>query len=163
MSLRVFRQWLLQPLQDKAHIKYRTNMVSFYADNMPLRQIFSSFLRKMPDINKLLIKLFKVFNRQRNGAQLSDCYKLYRIVCELETLDAYLVNLGLANQEESLILPEQELYSKNMDFLKTMISRLLRHFEKYQEFIEKSLDIKSIETKREYLLNPGKLINSPES
>jgi DNA mismatch repair ATPase MutS len=156
MSHRLFRQWLLQPLQDASEIQYRTNLVEFYSENMAIRQIFSNFFRKMPDIDKLLIKLFKVTNNQRTTSKLEDCYKLYRIVCELETLVTYLNNISVSSDfQGTLSGNENQSESKNLSFLKRMFGQIYNHFKPYKEFIINSLDIGSIENRREYLLNPG--------
>ena len=158
MSLRLFQKWLLQPLQDSKEIFYRSNLIEYYSENMPVRQVFSAFLRKMPDIDKLLIKLYKVKNNQRHSTKLVDCYKLYLIVVELEILVGYLDNLILKNEiSEIRTIEEKEKQGNELQFLKSMFDKLLLQFKKYNEFIEKAIDIETVEKTREYLLNPGKL------
>jgi hypothetical protein len=106
----------------------------------------------MPDIDKLLIKLYKVKTQSKNRVGLNDCYKLYLIVKELAKLVSYLENLKL--REQNYI--EEEDSTNELDFLNKVFSDLYSNFEKYKVFIENSLDLDSIETKREYLLNPSK-------
>ena len=156
MAPRLFQKWLLQPLQDLSEIEYRTDLVQYYCDNMPVRQILSAFLRKMPDLDRLLIKLFKIKSKKRSRTKLADCYKLYLVVSELEVLVGFLDNLLLRN-EVSEIRDSDEKTSQNekLQFLRLIFGKHYEEFKKYNEFIEKAIDIESIESRREYLLNPG--------
>ena len=156
MAHRLFQQWLLQPLQKHSEITFRLNYIAFFAKNMAVRLIFNTILRKLPDLDLLLIKFFKVANGLKHKTSLADCYKLYLVVKEIKTLVGFLdVQATKNNNKVGISDQERNESVKGILHIKDLFQQLLDHFDKFTDLIESTIDLDKVETKREYYIHPG--------
>jgi DNA mismatch repair protein MSH2 len=73
------------PLQDYDLINKRLDIVELLVGNVYLRtKVQDDFLKKIPDIDKLQSKFYKVFAGKKHGAGLIDCVKVYTLVNNLK-------------------------------------------------------------------------------
>ncbi len=73
-------------MQNIDEIIKRQNLVQFFTKHSELTtEIQNKFLKKIPDLDKLYSKFYKVHSeRKQHGATLVDCIKVYQIVKNLE-------------------------------------------------------------------------------
>lgn len=75
---RCLRRWLKQPLQDLKEIEKRLNVVeSLFKDKTLMNYVRNDFLRKIPDLDKLYAKFYKVHSGKKYNASLVECAKVY--------------------------------------------------------------------------------------
>ncbi len=92
MGSRCLLRWMKQPLQDLKEINRRLNAVeSLIQDGDLLEHFRDAFLRRMPDLDKLFIKFYKVKSQiKRHNAGLSDVVKVYNFVLHSANIIEYL-------------------------------------------------------------------------
>lgn len=139
MAERTLKQWLFQPLQSKVEINYRTTTVRTYIQNIDVRRQIKKLLKKMPDIDKIITRLFRLKYNRRNNTGLADCYKLYTA-------------LKMVN---SCVLDFESVCRYEQDFnLLNMLKSIDDGYVKFYKMIEEALDFERIEQTGECFINP---------
>jgi DNA mismatch repair protein MSH2 len=140
---RCLRRWLKQPLQDLKVIEKRLDVVEgLIKDKALLNHVRNEFLKKIPDLDKLYAKFYKVHSKKKYSASLIECIKVYQLVAALKSFCNYL-NDYTSKQDE-------HLYKYYLDDLSTN----LEDFEKFEEMIEQSIDMGRAK-RGEYIINPS--------
>lgn len=130
---RLLRNWLQQPLQDIPTIENRLDVVQMLIEERDLRNYCQNdFLKKVPDLQKLFGKFYKVENGKKHNCKLMDCYKVYQLIGFIRQ------TLGWLSNFDSLY---PECLAKNFT---EPLSVILEEFGKYEEFIENSLDMSRV-------------------
>lgn len=139
---RCLRRWMKQPLQDLKEINRRLEIVKIFFEETSLREeIINDFLRKIPDLDKLYSKFYKVHSHKKHSGSLIDCIKVYQLVKNMRVA----VNiLGKNDRENTSILK---------DFYLDPFVVCLNDFEKLEEMIEKAIDLEKAK-EGEYLIRP---------
>ena len=139
---RCLRRWLKQPLQDPKEINRRLNIVKVFVDETGLREeISNDFLRKIPDLDKLYSKFYKVHSKKRHSGSLIDCIKVYQLVKNIKVV---INTLGKFEKESTMILKDNYL---------DLFEDCMKDFEKLEEMIEKAIDLEKAK-EGEYLIRP---------
>ena len=139
---RCLRRWLKQPLQDPNEINRRLDIVNVFVQETSLRdEIANDFLRKIPDLDKLYTKFYKVHSNKKHSGNLVDCIKVYQLVKNLRVITNI---LGKNDKENTDILKE--------NYLDPFVV-CLKDFEKLEEMIEKAIDLEKAK-EGEYLIRP---------
>lgn len=137
MGFRVLKEWLFHPLTSGKEINYRKTIVETYLKNVDLRRALKRTLKKLPDIDKILVRLVRYKYGRKNNAALLDCYKIYSA-------------LMIMNSS----LEDLSFYSQGTDdyqMVKTLVS-VHSHFAKFFEMIEKTIDLQRMEEKGECVI-----------
>ena len=140
MSYRMFKQWLLQPSKNIDEINFRQKIVKMYIDNFSMRNYIRTFLRTLPDLDKLMIKMSRAYNNMRHNISLAEGHKLYIVVYEL---------LRLINKLGGIKLNEEETFIVNI------LNEISGDFENYAKLIESSVDMQRAEETGEFHVNPN--------
>jgi DNA mismatch repair protein MSH2 len=75
---RCLRRWLKQPLQDLKEIEKRLDVVEcLFKDKQLINYVRNDFLRKIPDLDKLYAKFYKVHSGKKYNASLVECAKVF--------------------------------------------------------------------------------------
>jgi len=99
-------------------------------------------LRKIPDLDKLYAKFYKVYSGKKYNGSLVECIKVYQLV---NALKAFCKFLNDYTSDE-----EDHLCKYYLDELKTNLG----DFEKFEEMIEQSIDMEKAK-RGEYIINPS--------
>ena len=83
MGKRTLREWLLQPLRVASEIAFRLSCVEMYNGNFGLRQETRALLKRSPNLDKLLSKLWRRIDGCQRSFTLVDCVAIYNLVLEL--------------------------------------------------------------------------------
>lgn len=135
---RLLRQWLTQPLANKAEISTRHELVqAFVEDENFQRRLQGTFLRHVPDLDKLTSRFHRVAAETKKGsksgyATCEDVVRLYE--CLLSS---------------RVLMRELEAYRQGEGKGKEVISRgvaeplqaCLKDFEGFQAMVEQSIDL----------------------
>lgn len=140
---RCLRRWLKQPLQDLKEIEKRLDVVEcLFKDKQLINYVRNDFLRKIPDLDKLYAKFYKVHSGKKYNASLVECAKVYQLVGALKNFCNYL--------SENINEDTQDLCTYYLKDLRTNLA----DFEKFEEMIEQSLDMEKAK-RGEYIINPS--------
>ena len=137
MGPRVLRDWLCQPLQNLDEINFRQNLVRSYASSADFRSILRGFLRRLPDFDRLLLRLGRVGRVPRHGFSLADFHKLYIVAA----------SLGPAASQMSYAPPGASLIAETLADASSDLAS-------FCQFASETLDLPRAE-QREYCLAPG--------
>jgi DNA mismatch repair protein MSH2 len=144
IGARCLKRWLKQPLQDIPEINKRLDIVEcLVADRNLLLHVQNDFLRKIPDLDKLYAKFYKVHSKKKHSGNLVDCMKVYQVVTSLKTFVDYL-NKYMADEENA---NNEALRKYYLEELKINLG----DFEKFEDMIEQSIDMDKAKT-GEYLI-----------
>ena len=140
---RCLRRWIKQPLQDAKEINRRLEIVKVFVEENSLREeISNDFLRKIPDLDKLYTKFYKVHSNKKHTGNLIDCIKVYQLVKNIRNIIGI---LSKYDKEETIILK---------DYYLDPFVECLKDFEKLEEMIEKAIDLDKAK-EGEYLIRPA--------
>jgi DNA mismatch repair protein MSH2 len=140
---RCLRRWLKQPLQNLKEIEKRMDVVEgMIKDKALFNHVRNDFLKKIPDLDKLYAKFYKVHSKKKYSASLIECIKVYQLVAALKSFCNFL-NEHTSKQDE-------HLYKYYLDDLQGN----LEDFEKFEEMIEQSIDMNKAK-RGEYIINPS--------
>ncbi|CAD8043757.1 unnamed protein product [Paramecium primaurelia] len=143
MGKRCLRRWIKMPLQSIQEINQRLNIVEYLYQNSSFRAFLNEdFLKRIPDLDKLYAKFYKVASDKRNNANLSDCVKVYQLIQKIKDIIKR-VNQELYQSQNSIL---QEIFLKPFE-------ENLSDFERLEEMIEKSIDLSKAYT-GEFIVNP---------
>lgn len=140
MGLRVLKEWLLQPLRNVADINFRLETTKMYVANPELRKSLKGFLRRIPNLDKLIVKFWRFRNAQRGSFGLTDCYKLYQVLLMLNDLITNIKPICVSNEDKSLY---------------DMLCNIIADFENLEAMIEKYIDLERADKTGECFVNPG--------
>ena len=127
---RCLKRWIKQPLQNIEEIEKRFDCVeSLVNDRQLLNHLQNEFLRKIPDLDKLYAKFYKIHSKKKHNGSLLDCIKVYQVVYSLKGFCEFLSNKML--DESNAIVKHYLNELKNN----------LNDFEKFEEMIEQSIDM----------------------
>ena len=144
MGSRCLRRWIKQPLQSVNEINRRLNLVEVFFTDFNLRShLQNEFLRKLPDLDKLYAKFYKVHSKKKHNCTLSDCVRVYKFVQSIKIVFQYL---------ENYIQKKNYFELMNTNFLQPFRENI-DNFEKLEEMIEKSIDLSKI-YEGEYMISP---------
>ncbi|KAF5287694.1 hypothetical protein FQA39_LY15794 [Lamprigera yunnana] len=130
---RLLAQWLKQPLRDENLINERLEVVEALINDSEMRHtLVTNSLTRTPD---LLILTKKLSNHK---ATLQDCYRIYQTVNSIPSMVNRLRNSGNSFIKCTLVDP---------------LCDLLIDMEKYQEMIERTLDLDYVD-RGEYFIKP---------
>ena len=140
---RLLHQWLKTPLLDHVMINERLNLVDLMVTNTEMRQLlWEDHLRKFPDFQRLSAKFGS------SKATLQDMYKVYLAVSKLEGLITCLQNNS--GEEADNFVSLQDNFIKDLQEANT-------DFEKFQQMVETTLDLKQVE-QGHFMIRPGWLL-----
>merc|ERR1712232_877077 len=97
-------------------------------------------LKKVPDLQKLFGKFYKVENGKKHNCRLMDCYKVYQLIGFIRNTIGWLEDFDSAYPE---------VLKKNFT---EPLEVILEEFGKYEEFIENSLDMAKV-NQGEFIIN----------
>ena len=137
---RLLKQWLKTPLLDPVMINERLNLVEMMVTNTEMRQLlWEDHLKRFPDFQRLSAKF------AGGKAKLQDMYKVYVAVSRLEPLVSCLTeNVG---EEGDNYVTLQDNFIKDL-------MEANRDFEKFQQMVETTMDLKQVE-QNHFMINPG--------
>lgn len=140
---RCLKRWLKQPLQDPNEINRRLDVVEcLVKDRNLLSHLQNEFLRKIPDLDKLYAKFYKVYSKKKHGSNLIDCVKVYQVVTTVKNNCEYLGGY-MSDEAEPL-----------MKYFLNDLRQCLQDFAKFEELVEQSIDMDRAR-KGEYVVNPA--------
>lgn len=121
---RLLRVWLRQPLTDKLKIEERLSLVeAFVCDSGARKMIHDNYLRRIPDLESLSVKL----EEKKNSLQ--DLYKCYQGAKEVTKLTEYMSGMGLKLVNDTFVGP---------------LTKRLEKLRMYIELVEATLDMEAI-------------------
>ena len=75
---RCLRRWLKQPLQNLKEIEKRMDVVEgLIKDKALFNHVRNDFLKKIPDLDKLYAKFYKVHSKKKSSASLIECIEVF--------------------------------------------------------------------------------------
>ena len=121
-------------------INERLNLVEMMVTNTEMRQLlWEDHLKRFPDFQRLSAKF------AGGKAKLQDMYKVYVAVSRLEPLVSCLTeNVG---EEGDNYVTLQDNFIKDL-------MEANRDFEKFQQMVETTMDLKQVE-QNHFMINPG--------
>lgn len=142
---RCLRRWIKQPLQDMALINARLAVVDLFVRDDLLRTFTTnSFLRRIPDLDKLSAKFYKVqAKKARHGANLTDCVKAYQLV---QAMKEFLNKLSAHDIKQ--------IHKGIVEGYMMRFQDCLTSFERLEPLIQKSIDLQQV-GKGECQIQPG--------
>ncbi|EFC49687.1 DNA mismatch repair protein muts [Naegleria gruberi] len=134
---RLLREWIRQPLTSHSEIEKRLDMVQIFAEENELREEIKELLKKVPDLDKILIRVVK----QR--VTIEDIVKLY--IC-VQQVPAVKEVMNRVRNEKSFV--KDNLY---MDLMVHLDS----NYADLQSFLQMVISIIDMEAteKHEYRIN----------
>lgn len=145
---RTLRRWMKQPLQKQEDIERRLDLVEILVEATSMREELAlDFLRKIPDLDKLYAKFYKVHSKQRHNAGLVDCLKVYQLVGAIRAVLSALQKYAEGGARK---VRNFTVFQRN--FIEPM-EECLRDFEKLEEMIEKAIDLEKARD-GEYMIRP---------
>lgn len=140
IGTRVLRRWLKQPLQDPAEINKRLDIVQYFKENKELREFMhNDFLRKIPDLDKLTSKFYKVYSKKKHNCALVDCMKVYQLSANLKAL----MNFITENCIKDAVIQAN---------LQQPLQQIIEDFSQLEHLMERAIDLEKVQS-NEYVVN----------
>ncbi|KAM3146905.1 hypothetical protein pb186bvf_001059 [Paramecium bursaria] len=137
---RCLQRWMRMPLQNVEAILYRQRIVEYLLQNSQFRQYLQDdFLKKVPDLDRLYARFYKIKNEKKSSASLQDCLKIYNLILRIKDF------LDKVDRQ-----PKNDILDRVFIEPFTVI---LIDFEKLQNLIEKSIDLNKA-SKGDFMINP---------
>ena len=102
---RMLKRWTVSPLYDVAQIEQRQDAVSDLVQNKPLHELISAALGKIPDIERMLTRIFTYSIKSKIKAFYVDAQAIKRIT-EFHTLLTVFKELNLQLADIAKLLPK---------------------------------------------------------
>ena len=146
MGHRCLRRWLLQPLLSKLDIEQRLDVITYLLNTSDLHSYLqNTFLARIPDLDVIAAKLYKIHLGLSSSSSLADICKVYNVIGALRLVYTKLESM----QADSSAHIQQAM----QELVITPLKLAVEAFSKYSEFVEKFVDLERFKNSGDIVLS----------